>query len=319
MNYIHYIGIDVSKEWFDAVEHAKAATPERFKNSGEGVAAFAQRFAAMLPRALVVLEATGGYERTLVETLLEADVAVHRADPRAASHFIRSLGKRAKTDSLDARALARYGAERHAELRLACPQEAAQEELELLHARRADLVAMRTAERNRMQHPRYEALRKHIGDLLKTLQRSIEDIESRIEALVQNSQKLTQKRNAMVSVKGVGAQTAATLLACMPQLGTLTRREAASLAGCAPHPRDSGKTTGYRRTTGGKQPVKKALYMAAMSARMHNPQLKVFYDRLIQNGKKPMVALTALMRKLITILNAKLRDSNHNQKILPQT
>jgi transposase len=313
MVYIHFIGIDVSKEWFDAVEYAKevakAAKPERFQNSSAGFAAFARRFAVALPRALIVLEATGGYESALVEALLDRGWAVHRADPRAASHFIRSLGKRAKTDGLDARALARYGAERHGELRLACPQDAAQAELEVLHARRADLVAMRTAEKNRLKHPRYSALREDVRTLILTLQSHIDALEARIEALIGRSRRLAARRNVLTAVTGVGTHTANSLLACMPQLGTLTRRQAASLAGCAPHPRDSGKTTGYRRTSGGKQAVRSALFMAAMAARNFHPELKIFYQRLLQNGKKPIVALTALMRKLITILNAKLRDA----------
>lgn len=257
MTYIHFFGVDVSKEWFDVAEHAKAAKPERFTNDGAGLAAFAERFKEELSTALVVLEATGGYEQSLMEMLLTQGVAVHRADPRAASHFIRSLGKRAKTDGLDARALARYGAERYTELRLACPQEAAQAELELLHARRADLVAMRTAERNRLQHPRYATLRQHISCLLESLQCLIDEIETRIDALICQSLTLTRKRALLTAVTGVGNQTATTLLACMPQLGTLTRREAASLAGCAPHPKDSGKVSGYRRTTGGKKRSKK--------------------------------------------------------------
>lgn len=308
MTYIHFIGIDVSKEWFDAVEHAKAARPERFTNDGAGRAAFAERFAAQLPQALVILEATGGYEGALVDALLERGVAVHRADPRASSHFIRSLGKRAKTDGLDARALARYGAERHTELRLAQPQDAARGELELLHARRADLVAMRVAESNRLKHPRYASMRSEIQSLLAELQQRIDAYEKRIEALITQCGILAQKRDVMISVPGIGKQTASSLLASMPQLGKLSRRQAASLAGCAPHPRDSGKTTGYRRTTGGKQTAKRALFMAAMAARNFHPKLKIFYQRLIHNGKKPMVALTAIMRKLITILNAKIRD-----------
>lgn len=308
MSYIYFIGIDVSKEWFDAGEHGSPRRPERFSNDPSGIAAFMVRWEGHLPQALLVLEATGGYETALLNALLEEGVAVHRADPRAASHFIRSLGKRAKTDGLDACALARYAAERHAELRLAQPQDALQTELEILHCRRADLVAMRTAERNRLKHPRYIQVAKEVQSSLADLQRRIDAYDARIEALIARDRRMACRREVLTSVCGVGKQTAATLLACMPQLGSLTRREAASLAGCAPHPRDSGKTIGYRRISGGKQQVKKALFMAAMAARNFHPQLKAFYLRLLQNGKKPIVAITAVMRKLITILNAKLRD-----------
>jgi transposase len=308
MSYIHFIGIDVSKEWFDVSVHGSAAKPKRYPNEAGGFAAFAQADEVLFARALVVLEATGGYEAALIESLLKQGVAVHRADPRAASYFIRSLGKRAKTDGLDAKALARYGAERHAELRLACPQDAVQAELETLHARRADLVAMRTAEKNRLKHPRYTALQEELQSMLDDLQRRIDAYEERIETLIASCARLAKKRDVLVGVTGVGKQTAATLLACMPQLGELTRRQAASLAGCAPHPKDSGKSTGYRKTQGGKQTVKTALFMAAMTARNFHPELKCFYNRLVQNGKKPMVALTAIMRKIIVILNAKIRD-----------
>ncbi|MFZ5931770.1 MAG: transposase [Pseudomonadota bacterium] len=136
-------------------------------------------------------------------------------------------------------------------------------------------------------------------------------LEKHIAALIAQSPALTAKFAVMTSIKGVGPQTAFTLLACMPELGTLTRRQAASLAGVAPHPKDSGKTQGYRATRGGKGNVKRALFMAAMSARNYNPNLKEFFGRLVQNGKKRMVALIAVMRKLITILNAKLRDYAH--------
>jgi transposase len=308
MSYIHFIGIDVSKNSFDVACHGSAAKPAQFPNNEAGLAAFIRHYAALWPQSLVVLEATGGYETALLQALLAQSVAVHRADPRASSHFIRSLGKRAKTDALDAKALARYGFERHAELRLAQSEDAVQTELEHLHVRRDDLVAMRTAEKNRLQHPRYSRLKGDVEAHIKQLQEHIDALDARIAELIKSSNNLKEKHAVMTSVSGVGKHTATTLLAVMPQLGSLTRKEAASLAGCAPHPKDSGKTISYRRTGGGRRPVKKALFMAAMAARNFHPELKPFYLRLVQNGKKPMVALTAVMRKLITILNAKLRD-----------
>ncbi len=315
MSYIYFIGIDVSKEWFDVAVHgAKAAKPQRFQNCGEGFAAFASCFAKLLPHALVVLESTGGYEIELIAALLRDGVSVHRADPRAASYFIRSLGKRGKTDQLDALALARYGAERHASLRLCRVCEASQEELQALLSRRADLVAMRVAEQNRRQHPRYDrfaSLKGSLNTMLAVLNAELAELESQITALIEQSPAMTAKYDIMTGVKGIGKQTAFSLLASMPELGTLTRRQAASLAGCAPHPRDSGKTQGYRATRGGRGGVKRSLFMAAMAARRFNLDLRLFYERLIGNGKKPMVAITAIMRKLIVILNAKLRDYAH--------
>jgi len=311
MTYIHFIGIDVSKEWFDiAIHGAKAAKPERFPNSSEGFSALAQHFERQLPEALVVLEATGGYETALIAFLLARGVAVHRADPLTARHFLRSLRLRAKTDALDALSLARYASERHASLPLCRPGDAETTEIETLLARRADLVSMRTAERNRIQHPRYIHLHESLNAVLDMLAGQITLLEARIDSIVARSAKMAAKMQVLTSVKGVGKQTAYTLLAFMPELGTLTRRQAASLAGCAPHPRDSGKTNGYRRTTGGRAVIKRALFMAAMAAIQFNPNLKEFYEKLIKNGKKPMVAITAVMRKLITILNAKIRDTD---------
>jgi transposase len=309
MQCIHFIGIDVSKEWFDVCIHGGPAKPERYDNGGEGFAAFASCFAGTLPEALVVLEATGGYEAALIAFLLKQGVAVHRADPLTAKHFLRSLRLRGKTDALDAAALARYAAERHKSLALMRLKDAEQEELALLLSRRADLVAGRVAEQNRLGHPRYLPLRASLNAIIRALADEIDVLERRIEALVAQSQALAARLSAMTGVKGVGKQTAYTLLACMPELGSLTRRQAASLAGVAPHPRDSGKSSAYRKTAGGRAAVKRALFMAALSATRFNPELKQFYQRLRQNGKKPMVALTAAMRKLITILNAKIRDA----------
>ncbi len=310
MTYIHFIGIDVSKEWFDVAVHAQAAKPQRFPNSGAGFAAFAKRFAAELPQALVVLESTGGYETALIAFLLARKVAVHRAHPLAAKYFIRSLRLHGKTDALDAQALARYGAERHASLRLCHVPEAAQQALQALLSRRADLLAIRIAEQTRSLHPGYAdaALKASLRAMLKLLNAQLAKLDLRIEALIGQSPPLSAKFAVMTSVKGIGKQTALTLLGNMPELGSLTRRQAASLAGVAPHPRDSGKTAGYRRTIGGRAQVKRCLFMAAMAARRFNADLRAFFERLIQNGKKPMAAITAIMRKLIVILNAKLRD-----------
>jgi transposase len=312
MSYIHFIGIDVSKDVFDAGCHGIPHRSARFTNDPAGYAAFAAAYADLLPTALVVLEATGGYEMALLAFLAHRKMPVHQAHPLQAKHFIRSLGQKGKTDRLDAGALARYGAERHASLALWSPPEAVQQELADLQTRRGDLIAMRVAEQTRRQHPRYRALTASIDTVLATIKAEIEDIEARIAALVAAAPVLAAKRAIMTAISGIGQQTAHALLATMPELGTMNRRQAASLAGLAPHPKDSGTTHGYRSTSGGRQEVRKALFMAAMSAiRAKNGQ-KEFYQRLIKNGKKPMVAITAVMRKLITIINAKIRDAERS-------
>ena len=308
MSFLHFIGIDVSKEWFDSCQHGTAAKPQRFPNSRQGLAAFMTAYAEVLPQALVVLESTGGYENLLVAQLLAEQVAVHRADPLAAKHFIRSLRLRGKTDALDAQGLARYAAERGDRLPRLSPTTPFQQRLSDLVARRDDLVAMRTQEKQRLQHPRYANLHTHVLPILTALEEQIQAVDRDIADTLNTCPTAQKKLAVLTQVPGVGQQTAATLLATLPELGALSRRQVASLAGLAPHPRDSGQSTPYRAVSGGRHRVRRALFMAAMSARNHAPDLKAFYERLIQNGKKPLLALTALMRKLITILNAKIRD-----------
>ncbi len=258
MNYLHYIGIDVSKNWFDAAIFEGAAKPQRFVNSSAGFAAFVEAHKDVISQSFVVLESTGGYENALVAHLLSCAIAVHKAQPLAAKHFIRSLGKRAKTDTLDAIALARYGAERHAELAVVQPTSYAAQMLSTLLMRRADVLGIRTAETNRLQHPNYANVQEKVQAMLDLCERQLTEIEQEIDALIANCPTTTQKIATLTSVKGVGKTTAIALLGAMPELGTLTRRQAASLAGCAPHPKESGLKQGYRRTSGGRACVKKA-------------------------------------------------------------
>lgn len=309
MSYQTFVGIDIGKDTVVVAVHGETAAPRSFPNTPRGIKAVRRRAAQHWPQAFVVLEAPGGYEADLVVALLEQGLAVHRADPRAASFFLRSLGTRAKTDALDAQGLARYGAERHAELACYHLPDATQTQLAALLSRRADLLAMRTAEVNRQQHPRYRPLAASVQAVLAVLQEQLAALEAQVATLLRTTPTLHAKATVLRQVTGIGPQTAQTLLAFLPELGTLTRRAAASLAGCAPHPRDSGLQRGYRRTVGGRALVKRALFMAAMAARTHHPDLRQFYERLCQHGKPPMVALTALMRKLVVILNAKLRDA----------
>jgi len=308
MSYNYFIGIDIGKDSFDVAVHAIAAKPQRFPNSSEGFAAMMTALEKFLPRSLIVIEATGGYESALISALCASRLAVHRVQPLAARHYMRSLRCFAKNDALDAAALARYGAERHESLRLFTPADDTQQALIDLHTRRNDLVAMRAAETARIKHPRYARLGDCVKEICAVLDRRIADIEQRIQELIESDEKLRTRKEILCAFKGIGNVTAATLIASMPELGTLTRRQAASLAGLAPHPNDSGKHQGYRATRGGRAAVRKALFMAALSAKRYNPQLKTFYERLIKAGKKPIVALIATMRKMIVILNAKMRD-----------
>lgn len=311
MFYKYFIGIDIAKDFFDVALSGMPERAGRFDNTPEGFAAFRKAFSGELPEALVVMEATGGYEAALLAYLCGGHIAVHRVQPLQARHYMRSLRCFGKTDRIDAMALARYGRERHNDLPLFVPCDEVLEELRTLQTRRCDLIAMRVAEQQRMKHPRYRNMTQSVQAILDVIRAEIDRIEGAMRDLIERNENLSVKYECLTAFTGIGGTTAMCLLAEMPELGTLTRRQAASLAGLAPHPRDSGNIAGYRAVRGGRASVRKALFMAALAARQHNPELKAFYMRLIKNGKKPMVAITALMRKMIVILNARVRDACH--------
>jgi transposase len=305
----HFIGCDVSKDTI-AVFVGTTRIALTLSNKAAALKAWCK---TLPPDTLVICETTGGYETALLEACLEAGVPAHRANARQVKAFIASLGTRAKTDAVDARALAEYGAQRNATLQLWQPADPAAAELFSLVQRRREVVGLRTQEKNRKQAPGSKAIQGYIADLLQAYDRQIKQLDQAIKALVRKNKTLADRIAKASAIKGVGLTTATTVIALMPELGTLTRRQAASLAGLAPHPRQSGTRDGYRPTTGGRQGVKSALFMAAIVAVRHNSHLKPFYERLIKNGKKPIVAITAAMRKLITSLNAELRPKKHTQ------
>lgn len=307
----YFIGIDIGKDYFDAVliTASQIVGPCRhFSNTQGGFAAFQKAYKNNLPHALVILEATGGYELALMNRLLEQDVSLHRVAPLQAKHYLRSRRLYAKTDNLDACGLAYYGLERGDSLRCETLASAHETLLKQYSTRREDLVTMRAAEKQRLQHPNYSHTKASVQKLIDCLTEQIEDLDKKIAAVIDTDPRSQAVFNTLTAIKGVGSVTAMTLIATLPEIGYANRKQIASLAGCAPHPKDSGKQNTYRATRGGRAVVKRALFMAAMSARQHNPDLKQFNDRLIQNGKKPIVALTATMRKLVTIMNAKVRD-----------
>lgn len=301
----HVLGCDVGKSSIVVYDSASGRTAT-LANEPRELTAFA---AAIAPDALVVCEATGGYEGELLQALSQAGRAAHRADARKVKAFIRSFGILAKTDAIDARALARYGQERHAQLSRWQPREAARVRLHRLVTTRRDFLAQHVACNNRLQAPGAEPARPYLQRLLDCLKAQIQAIDADIIQLIRQNQVLAQAETTLRSIAGIGPKTATALLALMPELGSLGRRQAAALAGLAPHPRQSGTNNAYRRTRGGRSEVKRVLFMAAISACRHNPNLRAFYQRLCANGKKKLVAITAVMRKLIVIANAKLRDS----------
>jgi transposase len=304
--YNNFIGIDIGKFNFVVAVHANKITKE-YENSTLGIKSFLKDYKSLLPNALCVLETTGGHEIKLLTTLCDKNFAVHRANTRKVKNFIRSFGNKAKTDVLDAKALALYGYERKDTLAKFTPVTAKKSELYALSQRRHDLKQMIIAEKNRYQAPGSEHVKESCKYLLEILAKEVRDIDEKINTLVDDDAVLKDKKQVLKTIPGIGDVIANELLILMPELGTMNRREAASLAGLAPMANDSGKSKGYRRTNHGRDIIKPILFLAAMAARNSKSDLKKFYESLISRGKKKMVALIALMRKIIVIANARLK------------
>jgi transposase len=298
------IGCDVGKTTIVVCDEDRIRTID---NDPQALAGFVS---TLDPGCLIVCEATGGYEGALLTAALAAGVRIHRADARKVKAFIRSLGTLGKTDAIDAKALARYGRERHAGLALWQAREPARLRLQALVLTRRDLVAARVAWTNRRAAPGAEPAHTYLEAIVGAFDSQIDAVDADIDALIASTASIARAVDTLLSIKGLGRKTAAGLVALMPELGSLPRRRAAALAGLAPHPRQSGHTDAYRNTRGGRPEVKRLMFMAAMAARRSNPQLRDFYLRLVRNGKKPLVALTAIMRKLVVIANARLKEIN---------
>jgi transposase len=298
----HFIGIDVAKATLDI-----ASLPDgeswTVTNDEQGLAELAPRLVALAP-ALVVLEATGGFEFLAAITLARAGLPVAVINPRQVRDFAKAMGQLAKTDALDATLLADFAQRVRPEPR-PLPDEAAQL-LESLLTRRRQIVDMLTAEKNRLGFAR-GPVKRDISQHIRWLEKRLADVDGDLEAAVASSPLYQAKAALLRSVPGVGQVTTLTLLANLPELGQLSRHEIAALVGVAPLNRDSGSMRGKRMVWGGRAPVRAVLYMAALVGLKHNPVIRVFYERLRAAGKPFKVAATACMRKLLTILNAMLK------------
>jgi transposase len=307
--YSNYVGIDIGKFSFVVSVYGSKKTYE-YENTPSGIKSFLNDFKSKLKKALCILETTGGHEMRLLLTLCDSLVAVHRANTCKVKRFIQSYGNDAKTDKLDAQALALYGNERASRLELfTLPSPNSLELFELVQ-RRNDLKKMLVAEKNRLKSPRAERIKQSFERIIHALEEQLTVITEEINALIEEDERLTAKKAILKTIPGIGNIVSNELLVLLPELGTLTRRKIASLAGVAPKANDSGQFSGYRRVSYGRSDVKTMLFMAAMAARRSNSHLKTFYNQLVSAGKKKMVALTALMRKIIVIANAKIRDLN---------
>lgn len=301
-----YIGVDVAKLSL-AIQF-----PDRLWSTANTPAAHTALIAELkrLGAVHVVCESTGGYERALVLALHTAGIAVSAINARQIRDFARACGRLAKTDALDATIIRDYGCRLQP-----CPDPAPApgepEFAELIRARQ-DLVALITDEINRREHARLPALLKLSHARQRHLEKQLATLDALIDAHVAAQADLAAKTERLQQVSGVGRVTALTVVALMPELGTLRDSEAAALAGVAPMNRDSGKHRGQRHIHGGRAALRRVLYMAALTATVHNPILKAFYHRLRQNGKPAKLALTAVMRKLILLLNRLVKNPAFN-------
>ena len=305
--YHNFIGIDVGKnELYVAIYGGGKPVP--YTNNKSGFAKLTKELKDSLKDALIVLENTGGYEAELIVYLQSKSLNVHRADTRKVKNFIRSTGKLCKSDPIDAAGIARYAKERHEELALYIQMDASSKKLLEASSRRDELIRARVQEKNRLKSPENKSMNDSHSAHIKFLDKEIKKIDAIQNKLVAENKTLKSKIKLLVDeIDGVGQVTAIQLLSKLPELGTLNRREIASLAGVAPHPNESGNKVGYRNTRGGRQAVRRILFMAAMTASRSKGVLGQFYKRLIDDKKRPMVALVAVMRKIVIMANAKLK------------
>jgi transposase len=307
-----FIGVDVSKATLDVCAHTSGAS-FTVDNDEEGLKQLCERLIERSPE-LVVLEASGGYERLCAAALAHAGLPVVLVNARQVRLFAQATGVLAKTDKLDARVLAHFAAAVRPAVR-PLPDEQTQILDELL-SRRRQIVATLVAEKNRLAMARGHLVKKTVREAVRTYERTLKLIDDELDQLIKASPLWREKEDLLRSFKGIGPVSARTLLAEMPELGALNRKQIASLAGVAPIARESGAWRGRRSIFGGRGQVRAVLYMATVAAIRANPVIKAFYQRLRAAGKPAKVAIVACMRKILTILNAMVRTRSYWQQPL---
>jgi len=308
MNNVEYpfktvIGIDVSKNKIDIADN-RGSSAKTVENSRTKLDQWIKSIVDQA-NVIVVMEATGGYESLVVERLHQRQVALAVVNPRQVRDFAKGIGIDAKTDPIDARVIVRFGEIVQPAAQVALS--AKQIKLGELVVRRRQVLGLINQEENRSQQTRDKDIRKSIDTVVKTLKNQVKTLDVQIANAVKNDEANARKVEILNSIKGVGPVTFSTIIAELPELGTLNRKEVAKLVGVAPINRDSGQSIGKRKTAGGRSGVRRTLYMATLVATRFNPRIKVFYQRLLAKGKLKKVAITAAMRKLITILNTLVR------------
>jgi transposase len=300
------VGIDVSKDWLDVVVIPSGET-WRTENKEEAIRELIKNLELLKPERIVV-EATGGYEQMLAVQLYLAGLPLSRVNPKRTHYFARSMGFLAKTDTLDGKVLALFG-ERVKPPVTRLPSEKEQV-LSALITRREQLSNFLVSERNRL-HTAPKKLHTSLNEHITWLKNQLKQLEREIDDFVNDDSDFKEKSDLLVEVQGVGKKTAAKLIADVPELGDCDRKQIAALIGVAPYNRDSGCKSRQRFISGGRPDVRAILYMATLTATRCNPVIREMYQRLLRVGKKKKVAIVACMRKLLTILNAIIRDRSH--------
>lgn len=299
-----YLGVDIAKSYLDV---AMGNEKRRFANERSGHRELMRWVKGLKVSVQVICESSGGYERALVQALVGAQLKVSLVQANRVRQFARAAGILAKTDRIDAKLLCDFAQAMQPGTISASQLE--QEHLRELESQRRHLTHLLVMEQNRASRASDSCVRRLNRSLLKQIKKQIEQLDLLIKEHIEASPELSAKAQKLTAINGVGARTAALLLAQMPELGQLNRREAAALVGVAPFNRDSGKMRGKRAIYGGRRPVRHGLYMAALVAAHHNPTLRAFYLRLRAAGKPAKLALTATMRKLLIVLNSALKPN----------
>lgn len=301
------VGIDVSKDKLDI--HVSSENKYFvIKNTQPSIASFMKNKLSKLGEPkLVVFESTGGYEKQLQLYLLRHSVPYHKAHPNKVYHFGKSRGYFAKTDRIDAQMLSQYGMQDE----IVSDQQDSEEQIKIqeLSGRKTQLKEQIAKETQRLKHDYLnKIINRSIKRTIKMLQKELGLIEAELEALIITDEKLSKRRKLLKTVKGVGDEVSTLLITDLPELGFLSREEISSLVGVAPQTKDSGKKKGYRSISRGRFYVRKGLYMAALVASRYNPRMKLIYQKLLSQGKKKKVALVAVMRKMLIMMNAMLKN-----------
>jgi transposase len=298
-----YVGVDISKDTLDVAISGENRTIQE-GNHRQGIGRLVAEMERLQPR-LIVVEATGGYEEAVVLALYQAGQRVALVSPQRVRQYARARGILAKTDQIDAENLADFG--KHIRPRLFVAKSEEGEQLSALLCRRNQVGEMHQAEKNRLRTA-HASQQGSIQTVVECLEQELRRLDEEIRRYLDEHAEMKQQEQLLRSAKSVGRITAATMLAELPELGKLDRKQIAALVGVAPMNQDSGKKRGYRKTKGGRPDVRKVLYMATLTGIRHNPVIKANYERLLEHGKEKKVAITACMRKLLTILNAMVRD-----------